>query len=154
MKKTAVLAALAAVLGGCAALLDERGEPASDFEKQTQAADLRAREDKVRVGLGQIEAAIADYYKEQNRIPAGLDELVPKYMAAVPFLDLPACGPETNRVELYTPAVLRDGRVDGARLRGTGRWGYVFNDRRVIVFVDCLKPSSLGAPWYQARGLY
>jgi hypothetical protein len=54
----------------------------------------------------------------------------------------------------YPPDVLRGGQVDGSRLRGTGRWGYVFNQNRVVIFVDCLKPSNKGIPWYQERGVY
>ena len=47
---------------------------------------------------------------------------------------------------LVSLAVLRDGQVDGSRLRGTGRWGYVFTDDRIVIFVDCLKPSLRGVP--------
>jgi len=30
----------------------------------------------------------------------------------------------------------------------------VFTDDRIVIFVDCLKPSLRGVPWYQERGVY
>ncbi|MBI3289273.1 MAG: hypothetical protein HYZ74_07120, partial [Elusimicrobia bacterium] len=60
----------------------------------------------------------------------------------------------TDKIEVYSPTILRDGQVDGSRIRGSGHWGYVFNDYQVVVFVDCLKPSLRGVPWYQVRGVY
>ena len=111
-------------------------------------------EDKARSDLGRLETAVADYYKTEKRIPAKLDALIPKYLSEVPPLDLPACGGESDKVKIYPSGVLRGGQVDGTQLLGTGRWGYVFNDRQVVIFIDCLKPSSKGVPWYQVRGVY
>ena len=151
MPAVAVFSVLA--LSGCAGWIG-KDEATLDFEKETSAGDARMREDKTRMSLGALESALADYVKAENKIPAKLDALVPKYLAAIPMLDVPVCGGETDRVESYPAGVLRDGQVDGARLRGTGRWGYVHNDDRVVVFVDCLKPSGKNLPWYQERGVY
>lgn len=148
----AAAAALAWTVSGCA--LFGRDEAAAEFERETSADEARVREDKARTGLGRLEASIADYYKAEKKIPEKLDLLVPKYLAEIPPLDLPACGEETDKVQTYSPEALRGGQVDGARIRGTGRWGYVFNDRQVVVFIDCLKLSSQGVPWYQVRGVY
>lgn len=147
-----LLCVLASV--GCAALLGGPDEASKEFEKEAGAADLRMREDAARSSLGKIETSLADFVKTEKTIPDKLEKLVPKYLGEIPTLSLPVCGRESNRVEVYSPSILRDGQVDGTRIRGTGRWGYVFNDSRVVVFVDCLKPSSRGVPWYQERGVY
>ena len=151
MRKIFALAGLVA-LAGCTGMFKD--DTSADFDKATSADDARVHEDKARSDLGRLEAAVADYYKTEKEIPAALDKLVPKYLSEIPPLDLPACGRETDKVKIYPSDVLRDGQVDGSRLFGTGRWGYVFNDRRVVVFIDCLKPSSKGMPWYQVRGAY
>ncbi|MFI5345088.1 MAG: hypothetical protein ACHQ51_01825 [Elusimicrobiota bacterium] len=152
MRKLLFLSALSAVLAGCAGLTG-KDEAAIDFEKDTNASDASVREDRARMSLRALESAVADYVKAENKIPEKIDILVPKYLAAIPPLDVPACGGESDKVQNYPSNVLRDGQVDGSRLRGTGRWGYVYDSTRVVVFVDCLKPSSKGIPWYQERGV-
>lgn len=153
MRRILALTFLAASFSGCASLFG-RDEASADFEKETTAAEARIKEDRVRSSLGHFEEALAAFYKAEKRIPERLDQLVPKYLAEVPSLDLPACGQETEKIQIYPADILRDGHVDGSRINGTGRWGYVFNQRQVIIFVDCLKPSSRGIPWYQERGVF
>ena len=143
---------LAAGLTGCANITG-KDEAAMDFEKETSASDASVREDRARMSLRALESAVADYVKAENKIPEKIDILVPKYLAAIPPLDVPACGRETDKVQNYPASLLRDGQVDGSRLKATGRWGYVYDSTRVVVFVDCLKPSSKGTPWYQERGV-
>ncbi len=153
--KNLILAAVAVLLtAGCAGMFGGKDEVSSDFDKETSANEARVKEDRVRSSLAQLEARLADFTKTEKNIPTKLESLVPKYIAGIPPLDLPVCGHESNRVEVYSPEILRDGQVDGSRLRGTGRWGYVFNDYQVVIFVDCLKPSLRGVPWYQERGVY
>jgi hypothetical protein len=155
MRQLFLLAALAVISSGCANMFGLGKDDASaDFDRETNANDVQVREDKTRMNLRAIESAIADYVKAENKIPAKLDNLIPKYLAAVPPLDVPACGGENDKVMYYPADALRDGQVDGSRLRGSGRWGYVYNESRVVVFVDCLKPSDKGIPWYQERGVY
>lgn len=138
---------------GCGGMF-AKDEAADEFAKETSANEARVKEDRVRSSLAQLETRLADYTKTEKKIPAKLERLVPKYLAEVPSLDLPVCGRESNKVEVYPPEVLRDGQVDGSRIRGTGRWGYVFTDDRIVIFVDCLKSSLRGVPWYQERGVY
>jgi hypothetical protein len=135
-------------------MMGGKDEASADFDKETSANESRVKEDRVRSSLAQIETRLADYIKTEKKIPTKLERLVPKYLAEIPALDLPKCGHETSKVEVYSPVVLRDGQVDGSRLRDTGHWGYVYTDDRVVVFVDCLKPSLRGVPWYQERGVY
>jgi hypothetical protein len=146
--------AVAASLAGCSGMLGGKEMGTSDFDKDASEADVRVREDRARAGLGKLEASIADFVKTEKRIPAKLEELVPKYLGELPTLNVPGCGRENDKSENYGPDILRGGQVDGSRLKGTGRWGYVYNESRVVVFVDCVKPSSRGVPWYQERGAY
>jgi hypothetical protein len=142
---------LSAGLSGCGFF--SKDAASMDFDKETSADDARVLEDKTRTSLSALESAVADYVKAENKVPAKLDLLIPKYLAQIPSLDVPACGGESSSVQNYPPSILRDGQVDGSSIRGTGRWGYVYNDARVVIFVDCLKPSSSGVPWYQMRGV-
>lgn len=139
---------------GCAGMFGGKDEASLDFDKETSANEARVKEERVRSSLAQLETRLADYTKTENKIPNKLETLVPKYLGEIPTLDLPVCGRESNKVEVYSPEILRDGTIDGSRLRGTGRWGYVFTDERIVIFVDCLKPSLRGVPWYQERGVY
>jgi hypothetical protein len=154
LKKLILTAAAALLTAGCAGMFGGKDEATADFDKETSANELKVKEDRVRSSLAQLETHLSDYTKTEKKIPAKLELLVPKYLAEIPSLDLPVCGHESNKVEVYSPVILRDGQVDGSRLRGTGHWGYVFTDDRIVIFVDCLKPSLRGVPWYQERGVY
>lgn len=153
MKKLILTGFVALMTAGCGGLF-AKDEAAADFDKETSANEAKVKEDRVRSSLAQFETRLSDYTKTEKKIPAKLERLVPKYLAEIPSLDLPVCGRESNKVEVYPPEILRDGQVDGSRLRGTGHWGYVFTDDRIVIFVDCLKPSLRGVPWYQERGVY
>ncbi len=131
-----------------------KDEAAVDFEKETSANEMKVKEDRARSSLAQLEARLSDYTKTEKKIPSKLESLVPKYLGEIPTLDLPVCGRESNKVEVYPPDILRDGTIDGSRLRGSGHWGYVYSDYQIVIFVDCLKPSLRGTPWYQERGVY
>ncbi len=147
----AALGLLAAGYSGCSSLTGKDAASA-EFDKETSAGDAQVREDKTRTGLSALESAISDYVKTENKVPEKLDLLIPKYIAQIPSLDVTVCGGESNQIQYYPPSILRDGQVDGSAILGTGRWGYVYNDARVVIFVDCLKPASTGVPWYQMRG--
>ena len=131
-----------------------KDDAAVDFDKETSANEMKVKEDRARSSLAQLEARLSDYTKSEKKIPSKLESLVPKYLGEIPTLDLPVCGRESNKVEVYPPDVLRDGTIDGSRLRGSGHWGYVYSDYQIVIFVDCLKPSLHGTPWYQERGVY
>lgn len=154
MKALILTATAVMFMSGCAAGFLGKDEAAVDFDKETSANEAKVKEDRVRSSLAQLETRMADYTKTEKKIPAKLELLVPKYLAEIPTLDLPVCGHESNKVEVYSPVILRDGQVDGSRLKGSGHWGYVFTEERIVIFVDCLKPSLRGVPWYQERGVY
>ncbi len=118
--KNIILVAVAVFLtAGCAGMFGGKDEASSDFDQETRANEARVKEDRVRSSLAQLEARLADYTKAEKTIPAKLEKLVPKYIAGIPPLDLPVCGRESNRVEVYPPEILRDGQVDGSRIAGS-----------------------------------
>lgn len=145
MKKRILFLTAAAVLAGCALTRDERS-----------SSDVQIRESRTLSALFQLEQAVAAYYKAKGKIPPTLDALIPQYLASMPAVEISAPGGhrDTSRVEIYPSKALRGGQVDGSQIKDTGRWGYVFNDRQVVVFIDCTHLSSRGKPWYRERGAF
>lgn len=144
---------LAAALGGCGGSRDEI--ITSETEQTLRQAELRIKESRTLSGLAKLEESLYNYHRTEHRIPERLDRLIPKYLAEIPVVEIGVRGHrDTDRVQSYPSDILRDGQLDGTRLRDTGRWGYVFNDRQVVVFVDCTHKSSRGRAWYLERGVF
>jgi hypothetical protein len=151
MRKWALGLAALLALAGCRGF-GVKDESAVELERNFQDSDLKVREHRTFSALAEMETALAGYLKHEKRIPQKLDQLIPKYMADVPSVDIGVGGHrETHAVKYYASDILRDGQIDGTRLKDTGRWGYVYNERQVVIFVDCTHPSSRGKPWYQER---
>jgi hypothetical protein len=130
-----------------------RDESAAELERNFQDSDRKIRETRTMSGLAEMETALGSYIKTEKRIPERLEALVPKYLAEIPNVDIAAGGHhETSAVKYYGVDILRAGQIDGTRLKDTGKWGYVHNDRQVVIFVDCTHPSSRGKSWYQEKG--
>jgi hypothetical protein len=152
------LAALALILGtaafsGCLFGRDEIG--GREFDTTVRDADTHMKESRTLSALAKLESSVSDYVKAEGKIPAKLDVLVPKYLAEIPAVDIAIRGHRENSgVQYYDASVIRDGQVDGTQLKDSGRWGYVHNDRQVIMFVDCTHQTSKGTLWYQERGVY
>jgi hypothetical protein len=152
MKAWGLGLALLLAFAGCSGL-GLRDEQSGDLERNFQDSDRQIRETKTLAGLAEMAAALDSFVQSERRIPERLDELVPQYLAAIPTADAAAGGHgESSGVKYYPESLLRDGRIDGTKLKDTGKWGYVHNDRQVVVFVDCTHPSSRGKPWYQESG--
>lgn len=149
-----VLAAGALVFSGCRGMIG-RDEIAREVDADVRDSERQIRESRTLSNLAKLESSLADYIKLEKRIPAQLNWLIPKYLAEIPSVEIGIRGHhENSEVKVYPSDVLRDGRISGARIRDTGKWGYVFNERQVVVFVDCTHKSSRGRPWYQERGVY
>lgn len=147
---------LAAVLAlcGCRGLLG-RDDIALQVDAEVRDSERQVRESRTLSSLAKIEASLSDYIKIEKRIPAKLEWLIPKYIAEIPSVEIGVKGhAETSEVKIYPSDILRDGKISGARLLDTGKWGYVFNERQVVIFVDCTHKSGRGRPWYQERGVY
>lgn len=152
MKKLLLLSLLG--VSGCRAIIGgdhiER-----DVENTVRDNERAVVETRTLSGLARLESSVADYIKGEGKIPSKLEELVPKYLAELPAVETGLRSHrDTTDVKLYGPEVLRDGVINGTRLADTGKWGYVFNERQVVIFVDCTHQSSRGKPWYQERGVY
>ena len=153
MRRTCFVLLLAAS-GGCAMMTGV--EPsAKELDKNAADTDTHIRETKTLSTLAALETKIGAYIKAENKIPKDLEDLVPKYLAEIPTVELGVeRHKDSSKVKVYPSEVMRDGQIDGTQLRDTGKWGYTFNDRQVIIFVDCTHNSSRGVPWYQERGVY
>jgi len=102
LKKILLTAIAVFLTAGCGGLFT-KDEASMDFEKETSANEARVKEDRARSSLAQLEARMSDYTKTEKKIPAKLESLVPKYLAEIPSLDLPICGRESSKVEVYSP---------------------------------------------------
>ena len=141
-------------LCGCG-MLGLKPEHSPGVETEIEKSERYARESRTLSHLAALEAGISDFVKAESRIPTSLQQLVPKFIAEIPTVELAIPGHRpTSETQHYPSDVIRNGAVDGTRIWDTGRWGYVYNDRQVIVFVDCTHLSSRNKPWYQERGVF
>lgn len=120
-----------------------------------EQADRYSRESHTLSNLAVLEKGIEDYLKSERRIPRALDILIPKFLAEIPAVELGMRNHRDNsNVRYYSPEIIENGVINGARLRDSGQWGYVHSDRQVIVFVDCTHLNSRSRPWYKERGVF
>lgn len=143
--------AMSLVTAGCG-WFKGRKMPANDLEADFENAERSARESRTVSNLAALEKSLDDFVHHEGKIPERLDVLVPKYAAEIPPADTAVHHRASSRVTYYGSDVIRDKVVDGARLKDTGGWGYAFNNRHVVVFVDCTHPSSRKRPWYREIG--
>lgn len=150
MRKLLFLAA--AALAACGGLRDEA---ARELDATFKSSELQVKESRTLASLGKLEASLADYAKHEGKVPQRLEDLIPKYLAEMPAVELGLrAHRDASGAKTYPGSVLRGGQVDGTRIGDSGRWGYVFTEERAVVFVDCSHLSSRGKPWYQERGVY
>lgn len=157
MKRAIFLAAVAALAAGCSSGQSRSNDEtfSREVEDKVREADARAGESRTLSALSKLEEALAAYIAAERKIPDKLEELMPRYLADIPPLELDVRGHrDTNAVQVYPPSILRDGQIDGTRLKDTGRWGYTHNDRQVVVFIDCTHQSKRGHAWYKQKGVY
>lgn len=155
MKAFSLILAVAALsFSGCRGMIG-RDEISRQVDSDVLNSERQVRDSRTLSSLAKIESSLSDYIKTEKRIPAKLEWLVPKYLAEIPPVEIGVAGhAESSEVKVYPSDVLRDGQIIGARILDTGKWGYVFNERQVVIFVDCTHKSSRGRPWYQERGVY
>lgn len=153
MRNPLLIALIAIGMSACAGTRD--AEISNEVAASVRQSETLARESRTLSGLAKIEESIAAYLRTERRIPQNLEILIPKYLADVPPADIPVTGhKETNKVRVYPALVLRDGKIDGSQVRDEGGWGYVFNERQVVVFVACTHAASNGKPWYSQKGAF
>ncbi|MBI5594480.1 MAG: hypothetical protein HY928_00170 [Elusimicrobia bacterium] len=105
--------------------------------------------------LAALERSLNDYIQAKGRIPAKLTDLVPEYLAEIPDAEVGlASHRDTSEVRYYPASVITGGGINGAAIDDSGGWGYAYNDRQVIVFVNCTHQRMDGSLWYKSRGVY
>ncbi|MCX5789978.1 MAG: hypothetical protein NTX64_15960 [Elusimicrobia bacterium] len=142
---------LATSLSACAFFGAEHGT--AELDSAVARSDRVLRESKTVSSLAAIEKSLDDYVQHEGKIPARLDVLIPKYAAEIPLAD-PAVSRHaaSNDVTYYPSNVIRDGVVDGTRIKDSDGWGYAANDRQIIIFVNCTHTNSHNRPWYREPG--
>lgn len=154
MRRLFWIAAFAAATAACGGQSRE-ARISEDVDQNVRDAESRAQESRTLSSLAKIEESVATYVKTEKAIPETLDQLVPKYLAEIPPVEIGVRGHrDTAQVKTYPSLILRDGQIDGSQLKDSGRWGYVHNDRQVVVFIDCTHQSGHGHPWYETHGAY
>ncbi len=135
-------------------MMQQSGETRSIYEK-IQNLNRLSDEAKTKGNLASLRSAVSVYYGDtEGSYPSSPDELVPKYIIAIPELNL-TDHPGVWGVEHYGSEVCvrisdHRGKIDGTRLKDTGKWGYVSDEKspcRGTVFVDCTHTDSRGAAW-------
>ncbi len=129
------------------------------MDREALKVQVQADESQTLSSLGNINSAIAAYYHDNGAIPRDIQSLVPKYLFEIPIVELGIPGYRNARlVTVYPSTILRNGRVDGGKIKNTGGWGYVIRGHQVIAFVDSTAPLRYPlnphAPkyWYQQSG--
>lgn len=93
--------------------------------------------------LGALRSALSMYYGDtEGRYPVALDALVPKYLAAVPTLELPD-HPPTNfsKVEMLAPS-------QSLAVTDSGMWLYFSSGPLAgAVLIDCTHTEPGGRRW-------
>lgn len=153
MKKIYWLALLPGLLSCSSMSKEGDDEGSSEVSQNVRDSERQAKEIHTLSSLAKFEESISAYYQTENKIPVNLQKLIPKYIAAIPSVET-GVHQDSNKILVYPRDVLRDGQIDGSKLKDSGGWGYVFNERQVIIFVDCTHKSGQGHPWYRARGVF
>lgn len=105
--------------------------------------------------LAALERSLNDYIQATGKVPSKLESLVPEYLAEIPDVEMGVKDhKDRSDVHYYPASVIVGGGINGAALGDSGAWGYAFNDKRVIVFVDCTHQRMDGSLWYKARGVF
>ncbi len=129
------------------------------MDKEASKIQVQADESQTLSFLGNIDSAIAAYYHDQGTIPPDIQSLVPKYLFEIPIVEMGIPSYRSTRlVTVYPPTILKNGQVDGSKIKNTGGWGYVVSGSQVIAFVDATAPlrypldSNAPKYWYQQSG--
>lgn len=152
--KKALLLAVTAALAACSFMMREDRYPRGMSDEVARSV-RRTAESHTLSRLAALERSLNDYIQAKGRIPAKLEDLVPEYIAEVPDVEMGLKEhKDRSEVAYYPASVIVGGGLNGAALRDTGGWGYAYNERRVIVFVDCTHARMDGSVWYKARGVF
>lgn len=135
-------------------MMQQPGETESIYERMENLKRSFA-EAKTKGDLATLRSAISVYYGDaEGRYPSSLDELVPKYIIAIPAPNLTnhhsVLGVEYYGSEICIRISDYSGKIDGTGLKDTGKWGYISDEKSPCwgtIFVDCIHIDSKGSAW-------
>lgn len=139
----------AVIFSGCAAYIGS--DAVSQRVSQEVAHSERLASESLTMSrLTALERSLSDFILAEGRVPKSLEDLIPRYIAEIPESVLGIRGhKDSNVVTYYRPHVINGGLINGAELRDRGGWGYAFNGKRVILFVNCTHATLKGEPWFR-----
>ncbi|MBI3300388.1 MAG: hypothetical protein HYZ75_19655 [Elusimicrobia bacterium] len=153
MRPTLILVT-AALLSSCAFMASEERFP-KGMSDEVVRSTRRTAESHTLSRMAALERSLNDYIQAKGKIPDKLTELVPEYIGEIPEAELGIKEhKDTEETRYYPPSVIVGGGINGSALGDSGGWGYAFNERQVIVFVDCTHQRMDGSLWYKTRGVY
>ncbi|TBR22834.1 hypothetical protein EPO15_07205 [bacterium] len=145
---------VAALTSACASLGREDRFPKGMSDEVARSV-RRSSESHTLSRLAALERSLNDYIQAKGKVPQRLEALVPEYLAEIPDVELGFKEhKDRSDVHYYPASVIVGGGINGAALGDSGGWGYAYNDKRVIVFVDCTHQRMDGSLWYKARGVF
>ena len=152
--RIAWLVCAAALASACAFISREYRFPKGMSDEVARSV-RRSAESQTLSRMAALERSLNDFIQAKGRIPDRLSELVPEYIAGIPETELGLkAHKDTSETRYYPPAVIVGGGINGSALGDSGGWGYAYNERQVIVFVDCTHQRMDGSLWYKTRGVY
>ncbi|UPT73971.1 MAG: hypothetical protein M0D55_19420 [Elusimicrobiota bacterium] len=99
--------------------------------------------------LGAIRSALSIYYGDkEGKYPAAVRELIPKYLARIPELELPEHKPSDGIRVLKSVGSMEELKN---QLTDSGQWTFVLDPDSKIdgtVLIDCTHKDSRGSQWH------
>ena len=153
--KKALLLALASSLAACTMMGLREDRFPKGVSDEVARSVRRTAESHTLSALAALERSLNDYIQAKGKVPARLEDLVPEFLAEIPEVELGLKEhKDRSEVRYYPAAVIVGGGINGASLGDSGGWGFSYNEKRVILFVDCIHQRMDGSLWYKARGVF
>lgn len=114
---------------------------------------VKVGEGKTKSSLAALRESIQVYaYDAKGKLPAKLEELVPKYASEIPPAHVEKHAASTAVTSYGAEVCAGAGgiQLDTSKLKDTGGWGFVADPKAKCagrVFVDCAHDDIQGKPW-------
>lgn len=107
-------------------------------------------ENQAKGNLGALRSALSIFYGDkEGKYPSDLTELIPKYLARMPSLEVAGHPPSTTVRILKKVNDMNDIET---RLKDTGQWAYVGDPNSRIagtIVIDCTHVDNRGMKWFK-----
>lgn len=137
-------------------------------ESSSAKSDNPQTNKEITENLGKLRSAVSLFYADAlGKMPINMDDISKSpHFSPVPELHL-AEHSATTEIEFYEDSVCfkvteleakkredkRQWGVEAAKIKDTGKWGYVVGERGSVChghfFVDCTHPGYRNQPWYE-----